>query len=194
MKLFLFLLVLGGFAYLFGNYYAFRPDILRPTLVQINHARENNPQALCNLLSLDATVTIQDNIPRNKVSLTDVDRVQACNYFLKSAPLMLPNNPPQKNGFIRDILQNVEIFHEDITKNQGRASFGTDEKKREMRDRGTLLTGKTTTVVEMRSKWLAGGWNCLFDSDSKPECPPTWANGLEITRFELRRNYEVIPE
>lgn len=194
MKLFLFLIVLAGGAYLFGNYYNFRPDIIRPMLVQINHARENNPQALCNLLSLDAKVTIQDNIPRNKVSLVDVDRVQGCNYLLTSAPLMLPNNPPQKNGFIRDILQNVDIFHEDITKNTGRASFGTDERRREMRDRGTLLSGKTTTKLELRGKWFAGGMNCLFDTKNKPECPPDWSNGLEITRFELIRNYEIIPE
>lgn len=194
MKLFLFLLLLGGGAYLFGNYYAFRPDIIRPSLVQINHARENNPQALCNLLSLDAVVTIRDNIPRNKVELIEVDRVRGCQYFMSSAFLMKPNNPPQKNGFIRDILQNVEIFHEDITKNQGRASFGTDERKREMRDRATLLNGKTVTKLELRGKWFAGGWNCLFDSGEKPECPPPWANGLEITRFELQRNYEIIPE
>lgn len=194
MKLILFLAVLLGAAHLFGNYHAYRPNIMRPMLVQINHARENNPQALCNMLALDVKFTVHDNVPRNKVTLTDVDKVAACNYLAQSARLMKPNNPPQKNGFIRDILQNVTIQHEDITKSDGTVSFGTDERRREMRDRGTLLSGKTTTTLEMRRKWFAGGMDCLFNTADKPQCPPDWSNSMEITRLELRRNYDVIPE
>lgn len=194
MKLILFLAALFGAAYLFGNYHAFRPNIMQPALVQINHARENNPQALCNLLSVDARVTIVDNTPRNKVNLADVDKMAACSYFHKSARLMLPNNPPQKNGFIRDILQNVVITHEDITKDHGSVSFGTDERRREMRDRGTLLAGTTTTKLDVKRKWLAGGVDCIFNSDEKPHCPPSWSNGMQITRMELRRDYQIIPE
>ncbi|MDO5091313.1 MAG: hypothetical protein Q4D61_07170 [Cardiobacteriaceae bacterium] len=194
MKLILFLAALFGAAYLFGNYHAFRPNIMQPVLVQINHARENNPQALCNLLTIDAKVTINDNIPRNKVSLTDVDKTTACAYFYKSAPLMLPNNPPRKNGFIPDILQNVTIEHEDITKDHGSVTFGTDERRREMRDRGTLLTGKTTTKLELKRVWLAGGMDCLFNSDEKPQCPASWSNAMQIKRMELTRNYDIIPE
>lgn len=195
MKLILFLIVLGGAAYLFGNYHAFRPDILRPVLVQINHARENNPQALCNMLTLDAKVTVNDNIPKNKVSFVDGDRVAGCNYLLRSAPLMHPNNPPQKNGFIRDILENVQIPEHDFLTREDSVSFGTDEKRREMRGRvNILLSGKTTTRLELRRHWIGGDLHCLFDRASKPQCPPDWSNGLEITRMEITRNYDIIPE
>lgn len=194
MKLILFLIVLGGAAYLFGNYYAFLDDTLRPSLVQINHARENNPQALCNMLSLDTKVTVIDNIPRHKLEAIDMDKAQACQYFHHTAGLMLPNNPPRKNGFIPDILQDVRIQHEDVTKNYGSVTFDINEKRREMREKNTLLAGKTTTRLELRSTWFAGGWNCLFDSAGKPECPPEWSNGLEVTRMELRRDYQIIPE
>lgn len=194
MKLILFLATLFGAAYLFGNYYAFRPDILRPILVQIDHARENNAQALCNMLSLDATVTVTDNIPRHKFSATDMDRVAGCNYLRQAAPLMLSNNPPQKNGYIRDILQNVQIPEHDFLQREDTVSFTTIEKRREMRDQGTLLSGTATTTLHLRRHWLGGELNCLFDSENKPTCPPDWDNGLEITRLELKRDYQIIPE
>lgn len=194
MKLILFLVLLGGAAYLFGNYHAFRPDILRPVLVQINHARENNPQALCNMLSLDVKVTVNDNIPRHKQSLTDMDKTAACQYLRSTAPLMLPNNPPQKNGFIRDLLVNVQIPEHDFLKREDTVSFTTQEKRREMRDKGILLAGHTITRLELRRHWIGGELNCLFDRETKPHCPPDWNHGLEITRMELTRHYDIIPE
>ena len=198
MKLILFLAMIFGAAYLFGNYYNFRPDIMRPMLVQINHARENNPQALCNMLSLDATVTINDNVPRNKVNLTNVDRIEGCKYLTQAAPLMLPNNPPRKNGFIRDILENVTVVHENIVHREGSATFSTTEQRREMREQrggaGILLTGKATTKVNMQRRWMGSNWNCMFNSKDKPECPPEWDNGMEITHLELTRHYDIITE
>lgn len=187
MKLIIFLAFLFGAAYLFGNYHDFRDDIMRPWLVQVNHSRESDPQALCNLLSLDAKVTVNDNIPRHKVSMTDVDKVTACNYLFKSAPLMKPHNPPAKNGYIRDILQNVKITHEDITKREGAAEFETKEPRREMRN-GILLAGNTSTKLELRRKWMGNSLWCEVN------CPPDWSHGIEITRMELTRKYEVLPE
>ncbi len=123
----LILIALGLATYLFHNYQTFNEASIRPWVLEyVNFNREADPQALCDLLSPDATVTINDTYTRYKYNFSG-GKEEACTYFSESASHFFKPQK-EKNGYIFDRLSSFKIDHENIFKNYGDVSF-TEENK-----------------------------------------------------------------
>ncbi|MDO4643614.1 MAG: hypothetical protein Q4A74_07220 [Cardiobacteriaceae bacterium] len=152
----LILIALGLATYLFHNYQEFDDSHMRPWIVeQVNFNREADPQALCDLLALDAVVNITDEYTRYKYKIVNGSKSEACDYFIKSA-----NNfeKPQreKNGYIWDRLTDYFVNYENLFQDYADVTFSTDVKPSSSfsgltTKQGDILIGKTTTRITVKS-------------------------------------------